>query len=782
MKIRIRKHYRKNTNDLSPDTRRNIATAKKEKSKKPLARKKWIKDVRYDGNLFLLAFSLELLENLCNCFKGNLSDNDAFSPIAKLMSWEKLQEIFTECTTKKVRKEMQRPEYDRIRIPEEEGPKTLLMALWLHPKSNSKFRKSLLLWLAFSRKKVNSWLKKQPDPTKKRFDELRRLFDLTDCEYNILVATAAIEIGILPCNDFRGKPTSKKASRFSALLNIKEHEYLESIRSRSKLQRYGCLDSEGDLNNDLMPFITGIDDTPLSNRYFKKSEEDVLPWNYFGSLSEQNGTFLKMLIASRPKENSMNILLYGEPGTGKTSFALALAKELKLTPYLIGHSDEFNNRGKNLRFSALQVCDRQIDPKHSCIIIDEADAMLEDSGCSEGGITGTLIRPSEQTGGKGLLNNTLDTVKSPCIWITNSKADALDKSNRRRFDYSIEFSKLTCQQREKIWKNAVRKHSLEKTLSSQALTQLAAKYEVSAGGISLAVRNLSAIQKSGTLKQGEEVTIIESLLKPHCQLLGINNNNNKPLVSSDYSLDGLNIKGPTKLSHITKAIRRFRVEQENESMQTGNDTPRMNLLLSGPPGTGKTEFVKYLGSSLNTRVNTHMGSNLLSMWVGGTEKNIKKAFEEAASEKSILFLDEVDGLVQSRERASASWQVTQVNELLHQMENFNGVLVCATNFIKNLDPATIRRFTFKLEFDYLTDEGKRMFFTRMFNTINMGKLSPTSIQRLNKIDALTPGDFRTVRQGLYYLDSSVNADLILDNLEQESLAKSQGVLKGTIGF
>ena len=72
--------------------------------------------------------------------------------------------------------------------------------------------------------------------------------------------------------------------------------------------------------------------------------------------------------------------------------------------------------------------------------------------------------------------------------------------------------------------------------------------------------------------------------------------------------------------------------------------------------------------------------------------------------------------MQSRERARRSWEVTQVNELLHQMENFNGVMIGATNFAMNLDAAVLRRFTFKLEFDYLDTSGKILFFERMFQT------------------------------------------------------------------
>ena len=176
-----------------------------------------------------------------------------------------------------------------------------------------------------------------------------------------------------------------------------------------------------------------------------------------------------------------------------------------------------------------------------------------------------------------------------------------------------------------------------------------------------------------------------------------------------------------------------------------------------------------------------MGSDLLSMYVGGTEHNIKAAFAQAEAEHAILFLDEIDGLVQSRDRANRSWEVTQVNELLHQMENFNGIMIGATNFVQNLDPAIMRRFTFKLGFDYLDNYGKMVFFERMFAT----KLTTAERRKLEAIEKLTPGDFRTVRQSLYYLDEVSNAAR-LSALEQESSVKKSPTQQennnGKIGF
>ena len=175
-----------------------------------------------------------------------------------------------------------------------------------------------------------------------------------------------------------------------------------------------------------------------------------------------------------------------------------------------------------------------------------------------------------------------------------------------------------------------------------------------------------------------------------------------------------------------------------------------------------------------------MGSDLLSMWVGGTEQNIKQAFAEAEAEHAILFLDELDGLVQSRTTARNRWEVTQVNELLYQMENFNGVMIGATNFIQNLDQAIMRRFTFKLEFNFLDNEGKELFFERMFHT----SLSEEETRRLEEISSLAPGDFRTVRQSLYYYGGEVTNAMRLDALERESEAKGISAFRerGKIGF
>ena len=112
------------------------------------------------------------------------------------------------------------------------------------------------------------------------------------------------------------------------------------------------------------------------------------------------------------------------------------------------------------------------------------------------------------------------------------------------------------------------------------------------------------------------------------------------------------------------------------------------------------------------------------------------------------------------------------------MERFTGVLVCATNLVEQLDSAVMRRFTFKVQMSALDDEGKIKFFRRYFKSA----LTADERNRLLSIPNLTPGDFRTVRERLYFLGNKRGPDnlRLLSALEVESAIKNES--RTPIGF
>ncbi len=717
--------------------------------------------------------ALEFFVNFIRNHNDIVEDNDTFEILDDLVTQGELVRHIKQSFSPKKLKMLQNCSCRRDRLDFEDESKEICREIWNNASARKTLRNIILGLIEAGKKQVPFG----KDPFQDRLAELQRTLQLSDFETDILLVLQFVRNDILTIAHGRKRQSREQGNLIfvAKCLNCSLGEVLRVVVPQGKLRRYECLDDDLDYNGSLDSFLNGLEEEPLANSYFRKDRGKVLPWEFYGELACKHGNILKEMISAKGDVKPVNILLYGEPGTGKTSFARTLAAELKLNCYCIAQNTNDDRGGRScstpeFRFGALQVCDSQIDPAQSLMIVDEADEMLRGRGTG-GFFTFFGGKDSIGSGDKGLLNSVLDTLKTPTIWITNTRAGELDESSRRRFDYSIRFDALTSSQRLMIWRNNVDKMKLGRLFGESMLEAFAGRYAVSAGGITLVLQNIAKLKP----RKAEVAALTEKLLAPHCELLNIPSCDGKLLPPKDYSLSGLNIQGDIPPERIINAIRKFR----NENSECP-DRPRMNLLLSGPPGTGKTEFVKYLGKALNTKIIVKMGSDLLSMYVGGTEQNIKQAFAEAETEKAILFLDEIDGLVQSRERAQRSWEVTQVNELLYQMENFNGVLIGATNFSANLDQATLRRFTFKLTFDYLDEAGKKLFFEHVFQTA----LSEVEAARLAAIPNLAPGDFRTVRQGLYYLGEDTSNSERLNRLECESVAKGQNRFsaKNKVGF
>ena len=711
-----------------------------------------------------LGFFLNFIKN----HNDNVHDNDTFELVSGLRPHEEWVNLIKKTfPADMVKRMMGKTEY-RDRLDFSDDPKEIFRVIWNHVYARDRLRTMLS-------DVVNEELQKKPieqhanEGFAKKAFELQSVLGLSDREIDILLILVFRGCRLLEMENCRS--TGSKALFIAKYLDCDLSEMMPDLNENSKLRRYRCIDSDLDFNGSLARFLNGFSEDPLTSMYFTKNKEATLPWNFYGMLAEKHGKLIERIISNCDGTNSANILLYGAPGTGKTSFAKTLADRLHRTCYMIrqNNCDDNSRSDPDFRFGALQVCAEQVEPAQSLIVVDEADDMLR-GGCSS--FLPLLFGGNIPVGDKGRLNSVLDTVKVPTIWITNTPAEALDESSRRRFDYSIRFDPLTDSQRKMIWRNNIAKMKMETLVSEIMQTKFASRYPVSAGGITMVLQNVARLNP----KADEVESLVDKLMKPHCELLGLSTRRDKMRPAMDYSLEGLNIKGKIPLTRIVEAIRNYQSGDANEI-----DHPRMNLLLSGAPGTGKTEFVKYLGATLNTKVIVKMGSDLLNMYVGGTEQQIKQAFEAAEQERAILFLDEIDGMLQSRERAQRNWEVTQVNELLHQMENFNGIMIGATNFSAKLDPAVMRRFTFKLEFDYLDEVGKKLFFERMFQA----KLSAEEERKLASVPRLAPGDFRTVRQSLFYLGGHASNNDRIEALRRESESKHDlqvSAEKKRIGF
>ena len=650
----------------------------------------------------------------------------------------------------------------RSRVDFEDPLNNLFQSLWNQDKRREKCR---VILQSIKDYMIDDAPKTKDEAVEKRFMELKRVLKLSDLEFDVLMVAYLCSQTCFswPCRvEDRDKPLY-----YAMALDRSYAEVLQVMNGKGRLRTFNLLGKDWEFNyHTIGGFIDGTDSETIERRFYKKNEDaEVLPWDYYGALASKDGEVLKRMLATKP--GRCNILLYGAPGTGKTSFARTLAQKSGRTAWEIKQGDDDGQNMKSeARMMGIQICNDQEDPNESLMIVDEADELLR-GGMS---IFDLLFDCGGKSTEKGVMNTLLDEMKIPAVWISNAPARSMDESVRRRFDYSICFEELNNTQRVAIWRNVVKKHGLGNLISEAQIADYAAKYATSAGGISTVLDNVKRLKPA----KDEVDETVATLMKPHCKLMDVKEAN-RFLPAKGYSLEGLNIKGDVRLEKIVTAVRN---NMDASFAAKGDDRPRMNLLMFGPPGTGKTEFVKYLGKELDRKVLVMKGSDILGMYVGESEQNIARAFRRAEAERAILFFDEIDGLVQSREQASQSWQVSQVNELLQQMENFDGVMIAATNFRKNLDPAIMRRFTFKLEFDYLDDAGKKSFFERMFKTT----LTDGEFAELKTIPNLAPGDFRTVRQKSFYLDEAQTTGDLISALRQECQMKLDGDKSAEIGF
>lgn len=136
----------------------------------------------------------------------------------------------------------------------------------------------------------------------------------------------------------------------------------------------------------------------------------------------------------------------------------------------------------------------------------------------------------------------------------------------------------------------------------------------------------------------------------------------------------------------------------------------LSALFTGPPGTGKTMAAEVLAHDLGLDLYKVDLSGVVSKYVGETEKNLARIFSEAEASNAILFFDEADALFGKRTEVSDAhdrYANIETSYLLQKMEEYEGVVILATNLRENMDEAFTRRIRFIVEFPF-PDESNRL--------------------------------------------------------------------------
>ena len=347
-----------------------------------------------------------------------------------------------------------------------------------------------------------------PDPLPEALAYLVRIFKLSPDELEVLTFLFLTKVSE-PLKEL-GKSLSltKRTSFISRCTGLAVLEINGILAEASPLFTLGLLlpDSYDVVGCSLADPITrsflGTAPVPFHASYTKTCSPSPFALDSFGVNAEDLGIVSRMLSAPRP----CNILLYGEPGTGKSEFSKAIVASCGKKAYFLNLP--LAERGAVDRRFALQLVTRTIDPEHEVLIIDEADSILNTKTRYDGH---DLID-------KAWLNIFLDSVPCTIIWISNTLWFSHD-SARRRFAYSVRFGSLSAKARRLAWSSVLSASTGPELVSPRFIQDASRRFEVNTAGIAQAVAVYRSIDPEGSLPEPEREKVLSRLLANHQELL-----------------------------------------------------------------------------------------------------------------------------------------------------------------------------------------------------------------------------------------------------------------------
>ena len=438
-------------------------------------------------------------------------------------------------------------------------------------------------------------------------------------------------------------------------------------------------------------------DNLLINVFYTTGPKSTLTMYDFPQRSELALMKDYLRASLRDKAVGANILIWGPPGTGKTEMARHLAQALRKKSIEINSVDA---DGRPLKAEERLDCYRfgqaiLARGSNAIVVFDEVEDVLCDGSYSRFGFKG------EGKFTKGLMNKILETNPTPAIWITNT-VDGVDSAYLRRFDLVVNLDTPVRLVKRRIAGRAfkdlpMKKDMIERMVEHRCITP------------AHMTKVTRICQRIGVETPEHAASIARRVLNGDLKAVRA-----RPL---ERKKDRTRSRRGKSLPYRPELIN-CDTELERLAENLGSDSS-VRICTFGPPGTGKTAWARYLAERIERSLMVKHAADILDKYVGGTEQNIRNAFDEARETNSVLVLDEVDSFLPDRANADRHWQVTQANQFLTAMEEYDGILICATNLEDNLDPATMRRFDFKIRFDYLEPEQAMLVALDLLEILNI---------------------------------------------------------------
>ena len=391
------------------------------------------------------------------------------------------------------------------------------------------------------------------------------------------------------------------------------------------------------------------------------------------------------------------MLFHGAPGTGKTLMAHAIAHAMGKRVLNVDIPTFVDNRNAEQFLPGLF---REARLQDALLFFDECEVLFG-SRHSGNALMTMLLTEIERFEGIAVLATNIP--------------QALDEALERRILVKVRFAPPDREARAAIWrKHLPARAPLADDVDVEALAD---RYELTGGLIKNAVLLAVADAVHGAAAAGERVDTGAGedagpepvLTMAHFEAAARAQLDRPQDPDEDLALDRPKVRlddvilPPALRAQVTElvaAARNRRTVLERWGVgQRLSYGKGVSALFHGPPGTGKTLCAQAVAHELGRPLLVAAVPALVSKWVGQTEKNLAGLFRRAAQEGAVLFLDEADSLLGSREDAQASrHDRSAVNVLLTAIERHDGLVLLATNLRERLDRALTRRLTYNLHF------------------------------------------------------------------------------------
>ena len=521
------------------------------------------------------------------------------------------------------------------------------------------------------------------------------------------------------------------------------------------LQWYGFLRSRLELITEAFPKRMVVAQSDIRNvvkGFVTLAKPGTLSVDNYSHISERLSLTKQLFeINLKNKQSGVNVLIYGKPGTGKTEFSKLIAKEVCANLLEVRTCTSFGLPiTKMRRMRSYQVGQSIYSQGDNIILFDECEEIFNSHSLDDGDNDPISAQ-------KSWLNSRLETNRLPTIWISNS-IESFDPAFLRRFDMVFEMPLPSVPQRYSMVSSLYGDN-----ISDSLAFAIGKNVNISPDLVSRTAKIVNAVGQGKSVNQRNEITLM--LVNDKLKAQGVEQIKPQDIDSTKLAFDVDMINSPLNLSALKDGLVKSKEGR---------------ICLYGPPGTGKTAFGKWLANSLGMDHMVMKGSDLLTPYVGETEQKIAGAFLQAKREKALLQFDEVDSFLHERGGAKQSWEVNLVNEMLTQMDQYDGVFIASTNRFDHLDEAAMRRFDISLAFDFMLPNKVQDLFLRTCQNFSLEVDEKLVYSKLANVRNITPGDFEQINRMSKFIQIRSANDL-LDQLMRVSQEKKSRNSR-TIGF